>query len=425
MTQRQSASGFRRWVAVCLVLCAKPLSALSPDDASHLILRTGFGPDATLSRTLAPLNRSDAVDALVDALRFDTALSPPDWTGQPPVSRQLPQGLENAEREKRIRARNRERRMRREDLKAWYVTNAAAAPSPLAERLVLFWHNVFSVRVRDVPDAIYSWQQHQTVRRFAAGDYRELVRHLALDPALLTYLDNHKNRRKHPNENYARELLELHTLGEGHYSETDIRELARALTGARPDFKTAKYAFNPRMHDDGEKTLFGQRGRFNPADAVEIALGHPRAARYPVERLWREFISESVPEDAIERLARHFIATDWSITELIRALLNEDAFWATDNRKRLVRSPIELVIGLQRETGIEIRKPARWVKTLKILGQEPFNPPDVAGWPGGLAWISSSSLDQRQTFINWVARRADGVPGHTVATWLSLDYQLK
>ncbi|MEM7377250.1 MAG: DUF1800 family protein, partial [Pseudomonadota bacterium] len=148
MPQSHSATAAqcRRWLALVCVIATNPLSALSPDDAAHLILRTGFGPDAALARQLAPLERGAAVDALLDAMQFDVQHMPPAWTDQPPPPRQLPATLNDTEQAALKRTRNRERRLRREALKAWYVVNAAAAPSALAERLVLFWHNVFSVR---------------------------------------------------------------------------------------------------------------------------------------------------------------------------------------------------------------------------------------------------------------------------------------
>ncbi len=428
MSHTQSTVTRTRAAFAALWLCASvwssSVAALSAADRQHLLVRTGFGVDPKLAIELKTLNREAAVEALLATLDFDPTIPPPRWTAEP-LPPQVPADDLNPEQLAEFkRLRNKTKRQHGKELQAWYLRNAAASRSAFAERITLFWHNVFTVELRSLPHPLYLWQQQQLIRAHGSGDYRQLVRQMSLNPAMLVYLDNHKNHRKRPNENYARELLELHTLGEGHFSEQDVRELGRTLTGARPNLQTAKYAFKANWHDDGDKTVFNRTGAFSPEDAAELVLQHPRAARYPVERLWRAFVSESLDRAAIDRLSTEFVDNRWQIKPLLRALLLEDAFWAEENRQQLVRAPIELVIGLHQETDLTLNKADQWVKALANLGQDLFNPPDVAGWPGGLDWINTSSLIQRQSVIEKVAQAAEA-DAQTNARWLDMSYQLK
>lgn len=426
MTHNAVIPQFRRCLSALLLLCTLPglAHALNAEELKHLLWRTGFGDDPALRTILAPLNRQDAVDTLLSTLQFEPTLDPPTWVDAPLLPAKAPTDLNPADKAAFLRERNKARRVRRADLQAWFLRNAAHSPSAFAERLTLFWHNVFAVELQRMPDPTYLWFQHRKIRSLAAGDYRELVRQMALDPALLVYLDNHKNHRKRPNENYARELLELHTLGEGHYSENDVRELARVLTGARADRQTGQYEFRAPWHDRGKKSVFNRVGAFLPEDAASLILAHEQAPLYPVKRLWQEFISETPVHTAVERLASRFVEQGWDIELLLRDLLLEDAFWSATMRKQLVRSPIELVLGLHRETGHTLDQPNKWLNSLAGLGQDLFNPPDVAGWPGGLDWISTTSLNRRQAVITRIADQTEASPTQR-ARWLSLDYQLK
>jgi uncharacterized protein (DUF1800 family) len=233
---------------------------------------------------------------------------------------------------------------------------------------------------------------------------------MAADPAMIVYLDSLQNRRGKPNENFARELLELFTLGEGQgYTEEDIREAARAFTGWSLERETGEYRFRPFLHDGGEKTFMGRTGRFNGTDIIEIVLTKARVAEYIAEKAWREFISEKPDPVEIKRIAAKFRSADYEIKVLIGELLLSPHFWAPENRARLVRSPVELIVGTLRQ--FDLPQPDNRVLVLlgRALGQEPFNPPNVKGWPGGNAWINANTLLVRQQLLRRLM--AGSVPG--------------
>jgi uncharacterized protein (DUF1800 family) len=214
------------------------------------------------------------------------------------------------------------------------------------------------------------------------------------------YLDHVNNDKTAPNENFARELLELFTLGEGQgYTETDIKEAARAFTGWSLERETGAYRFRPFLHDDGEKTFLGRSGRFNGTDIIEIVLKQPRVAEYIAEKAWREFVSEKPDTVEVKRIAAKFRASGYEIKVLIGELLLSPHFWAQANRGRLVRSPVEVIVGTLRQ--FDLPQPDERVLAIlgRGLGQEIFNPPNVKGWPGGTAWIDANTLLIRQQIL--------------------------
>jgi uncharacterized protein (DUF1800 family) len=255
-----------------------------------------------------------------------------------------------------------------------------------------------------VPRLMY--EQNARLRRHALGNYRLLVHYMAKDPAMIRYLDNQSNRKGKPNENFARELLELFTLGEGHYTEQDIKEGARAFTGwmAVPRGGSVAFVFNPRQHDYGEKTFLGLTGDLNGGDAIDRILEQPRAAEYIVEKLWREFVSPAPDPAEVKRLAAVFRNEHYEIKPLLRALLLASAFSDPANRGTLVKSPVELMVGTARAFGIPVEKPAILAVAGRRMGQDLLDPPTVKGWAGGEAWIDSNTLLARRQFAERVAR---------------------
>ncbi len=386
------------WLLPAVAAAEAPTAspALTSDDARHLLVRTGFAALPAEIAGLRGLSRGEAVRRLLAGARTEAVTPAPAWTSE--VRSLRPPGR-NATVEER-RAYQRQRVEEGLDLVGWWYREMAATPSPLAERMTLFWHNHFTSAFRKVQAPVLLYRQNVTLRRFALGNFAQLVYAMAADPAMIVYLDSLQNRRGYPNENFARELLELFTLGEGHgYTETDIKEAARAFTGWSLERETASFRFRPFLHDDGEKTFMGRTGRFNGTDIVDIVLKQPRVAEYITEKAWREFISEQPEPEAVKRIADRFRASGYEIKVLLGELLTSPQFWAPENRGRLVRSPVEFIVGSLRQFNLPMPDSRALALLGRALGQEPFNPPNVKGWPGGDAWINANTLLIRQQLL--------------------------
>lgn len=379
---------------------------LTADDARHLLVRTGFAALPAEIAKFEGLTRAEGVRRILAGTRTEAATPAPAWTQEAPSVR--PPGRMASPEERR--AYLQKRLAEGFELVGWWYREMTGTPSPLTERMTLFWHNHFTSAFRKVRAPILLYRQNVTLRQHALGNFAKLVHAMAADPAMIVYLDSLQNRRGYPNENFARELLELFTLGEGQgYTETDIKEAARAFTGWSLERETAAYRFRPFLHDDGEKTFMGRTGRFNGTDIVEIVLKQPRVAEYITEKAWREFISEKPDPATVSRIADRFRLSGYDIKILLSELLLSTQFWAAENRGRLVRAPIELIVGTLRQ--FNLPQPDDRILALlgRALGQEPFNPPNVKGWPGGTAWINANTLLVRQQLLRRLM--AGEVPG--------------
>ena len=240
------------------------------------------------------------------------------------------------------------------------------------------------------------------MRELGHTNFRSLAKAMIRDPAMLNYLDNDRSRKEQPNENLARELMELFVLGEGNYTEKDVKEVARALTGYGYNrIRNLEFEFKPWNHDKGRKSILGQRGRFKGEQVVDILLAKPEAAEFITKRFWSVYISEfnNVPEE-ISRIAAIFRDSDYDIVVLLRTILTSEYFWSNENRATVVKSPIDLVVGTIRTTGV---LPEWWPtipNRLATIGQNLYEAPNVAGWPGGADWMTPSRLLLRSQMIN-------------------------
>jgi uncharacterized protein (DUF1800 family) len=393
----------RRTLLTLLWLGLSPTCAwaLAPEEARHLLVRTGF--DASAAPDYAALDHPAAVRRLLAGVRREALTPPPAWADDPLPDPRAVRDMSDAER-KALQERLRQQAI---DLKGWWYREMLATDSPLTERLTLFWHNHFTSGLRKVKAPVLLYRQNLLLRRHAAGNFRELLHAVARDPAMTLYLDNHVNRKDKPNENFARELLELFTLGEGHYSEQDIKEAARAFTGWTIDRHSGAFRFNLYQHDDGVKTFLGKSGKFDGDDILDILLEQPRTAEHVVEKLWREFVSDTPDPDEVRRLAQVFRASGYELRPLLEGLLTAPAFRDPKNRGTLVKSPAELIVGTLRMFPLPALEPPQLVFAGHFLGQDLFDPPNVKGWPGGTAWITSNTLLARQKFLDRVARAVE------------------
>ncbi|HEY8506382.1 MAG TPA: DUF1800 domain-containing protein, partial [Gemmataceae bacterium] len=275
--------------------------------------------------------------------------------------------------------------------------------------MTLFWHNHFATSIAKVRLPLLMRDQNLLLREHALGKFGPLVQAVSKDPAMLVWLDSNSNVKGKPNENYARELMELFTLGVGNYTERDVREAARAFTGWHtnvnpqagfnindPRFKPA-FTFQRALHDDGEKTVLGRTGKWDGDDVVRIVLGQPACARFIARKFYRDFVGEAVapPDALIEPLADCFRKSDYDIADLLKTVLRSRHFYSDFAYRQRVKSPAEYVVGLLRGLGAELPAEAPGLSlpaAMQELGQTLFAPPSVKGWDGGGAWLNTATL---------------------------------
>ncbi|HWB04694.1 MAG TPA: DUF1800 domain-containing protein [Verrucomicrobiales bacterium] len=282
-----------------------------------------------------------------------------------------------------------------DQLKTWWLYRMTEGPSPLTEKMCLFWHNHFATSNVKVRSAKHMAAQNDLFRTHALGDFKALLAGIARDVAMLIWLDGNANRHRSPNENFARELMELFTLGVGHYSEADIREAARAFTGwhVRKD----EFWFNRLQHDTGGKKVFGSSGNFDGDEVLRLCLAHDACPRFLALKLLREFVVPSPGESEIAALAASIRAHDFQMRPVLRELLGSQLFFSAAARHSLIKSPVQFVLGACRT--LEVRPNLKAIaRIIANLGQDLFLPPTVKGWEGGRLWITSATLFQRANF---------------------------
>lgn len=272
---------------------------------------------------------------------------------------------------------------------AW-LERMARGPAPLRERMTLFWHDHFACRL-NLPRLVYP--QNETLRQHALGKFGDLLLAIARDPGMLVFLNNQQNRKAHPNENFARELLELFTLGRGHYSESDVKAAARAFTGW--GFNREGFVFRRWQHDDGEKIFLGLTGNWGGEDIIRILLAQKQTARHLVWKLYRYLVNPEVDEVQAEAWATFWYEHDYDIGALLDEMFTSSHFYEMRHMGARVKSPIEYLVGLMGVLDLQLTDPMGYLRIQRVLGQVLFQPPNVAGWPEHLAWIDSSSLMTR------------------------------
>lgn len=284
-------------------------------------------------------------------------------------------------------------------LKAWWLLCMLVGPDPLGERLTLMWHNHFATSNRKVDDLAAMYRQNELFRRFARSPFGDLLNAAIRDPALLVWLDAPANRRGHPNENLARELMELFTLGIGHYSENDVKDAARALTGWT--LLDGRFVENPAAHDSGEKTILGKTGRWNGSEFLRLLLDHPSTSHRLAARLCETFMGEGcVSAEGVDELAEDLRTHHLDIGRGVAIILRSGAFFDASNIGKRVVDPVAFVVGSVRALGCLDPMPstlelARWTAR---IGQDLFYPPNVGGWPGGRAWLDVRGMIARANF---------------------------
>ncbi len=395
--------------AAALGICWAPSSpsqaqaAIGSDDARHLLNRSGFAASDADIRTFAALSRAAAAERLLGTATGMALTPAPAWVDEAPIAPVKRQKMSQEERMAELR-RNVEHAF---ELREWWFREMLTTPSPLTEKMTLFWHNHFATSQQKVRFAPLIYQQNVTLRRNALGNFGTMLHEIARDPAMLIYLDGANSRKEQPNENFAREVMELFTLGEGHYSEQDIKEAARAFTGWSIDRETGKFMFRRGIHDYGNKTVLGRSGNFEGDQILDMLLARPETAQFITRKLWREFISPEPDEAEVRRMAAIFQDSGYNIAKLMRTILVSDAFYAPQNRAALIKSPVEFVVGTLKTFDIEAGNLRPFVLVSALLGQNVFAPPNVKGWPGGETWINTATLLGRKQLLDRLFRNED------------------
>jgi uncharacterized protein (DUF1800 family) len=366
--------------------------AIGRSEAAHLLRRAGFGGSLAEVEQLSQLELAAAVDRVLDLSGANLSYRPGgintngDSTWEQMVA--ITEG---------------------------WMDHCANASVPVVEKMVLFWHGHLVVGREKVYDADYLWRVNALQRANALGNARTLVKAIAVEPAMLEYLDNNQNYAANPNQNFGRELLELFLLGIGNYTEEDVDACARAWTGHHLDEKARRYKFYPEYHDKSAKTFMGITKNWDGPEIIDFLFADPTqrtvVAAHLVRRIWSFLAHPGAPANVVAELSSVLLEADFEIKPLLRALFLRPEFYSATAKEGLLRSPIEYFVNVMRQTGFRsnIMKPM-WV--LESLGQEPFNPPNVAGWKQNKYWLSAAATAQRADWaVNLGFRARDAKSG--------------
>ena len=358
----------------------------------HLMWRAGFGPAVEQLTDLSETSPKQ----LYKALQKASSKKPEYIDVADDYLKGLFAGIDEAGRQERRKEMTEDERKKvqqknRESVRSlnlnWldlFVTTDAQ----LREKMAFFWHGHFACRNLNV---FYQQGLLDVIRRNALGSFRDMLHEVSKTAAMLNFLNNQQNRKDHPNENFAREVMELFTLGRGNYTENDIKEAARAFTGWTANAK-GEFVFRRFQHDYGSKTVLGKTGNFDGDEVLDILLSQKQTAKYLTQKLYRFFVNDTPDDEKVNRLAERFYQSTYDIGRLMEDIFTSDWFYEEKNIGAKIKSPIELLAGIQRMLPMQLENPEALTFLQRALGQMLFYPPNVAGWPGGKTWIDSSSL---------------------------------
>ena len=357
----------------------------------HLLWRAGFGPMAENAADLDKVSQKE-----LWSLLLKTSAKKPEKIN---VAQNLVDGLykgiqDVAQMQKPELTNDQKKQIReqsRDDLKNLnirWLEEMINNEAQLREKMSLFWHGHFACRVIN---SYFQQELLQTIRENALGNFKDLLREVSKSPSMISFLNNQQNRKKKPNENFAREVMELFTMGRGNYTENDIKEAARAFTGWGFNLK-GEFEFRKFQHDDDKKTVLGKTGNFDGDDVLNILLEQKQTAKYITKKIYKYFVNDKPDDAKVEWLSIRFYQSDYDIKKLMEDIFTADWFYDEKNIGTKIKSPIELLAGIRRLLPMEMENDQAQLLFQKTLGQILFYPPNVAGWPGGKNWIDSSSL---------------------------------
>lgn len=378
----------------------KPLSkdGWNYETAAHLLNRAGFGGTPEEITRLTDLGHDMALSSLLDYEKISDATPNPVWAVPDLGRAERVRAMQNLAPEAKRLAQQAEQRAQAQqiiELRGWWLNRMANGPRPFQEKMVLFWHGHFATSYEKVRDAYYMWRQNELFRRLATDYWLHLLTEAGKDPAMLIWLDQAQSRKEHPNENYAREVMELFSLGEGHYTEHDITEAARSLTGWSLDRDAEQFISRPLIHDNGVKTVLGLTGNLTGEDVMAQIVRQPQAAVFITGKLWNFFSGQPPPNDLNKALADAFIQNARCFKPFLRVMFSSEEFYSDSVIRNQVKSPVQWLVGTARMLQCDL--PPAFISSaiIRSLGQDLFAPPNVKGWDGGITWITTNTLLER------------------------------
>lgn len=390
-------------------------------EAAHLLNRAGFGGSPDEIKALHALGRKGAVESLLSAQDAPDKFPFPDWANKEqaiatfneyrdrirqirmPPAETTPQKMEEMKRDL-LKERQMQDRRRGVEAQSWWLDRMLQTKAPLREKMTLFWHDHFATSIQKVKQPIIMVWQNELFRRHATGSFKSLTHAVLLDPAMMRYLDTQDSQKGKPNENFAREIMELFTLGEGHYTENDIREAARAFTGYRFAPETGSVIHFKRRWDETPKTIFGKNGNFDGADVINLIFDQPQTAKFMAGKIWEFFAYENAPPKAVDALAETLRKSNYELAPMLREIFLSKEFYSETTMNTQIKCPIQFIIQLHKE--MEIDQPPKGFaqSAQQQLGQILFMPPNVAGWDWGKAWINTNTLLARYNLAGVLCR---------------------
>lgn len=348
----------------------------------HLLWRAGFGVSINQIDSLKNKN----IKTLMNELFKEESFSEITYDTPDPVSvADYMNSTAPAEKKKEMQRINREQN---NELNLNFLNAIVNNKEQMREKMAFFWHGHFASRVINPK---FNKQLLNTIRKNALGNFKDLLFEVSQSPAMLNFLNNQQNKKDHPNENFAREVMELFTMGRGNYTEKDVREGARAFTGWSYD-KEGNFKERKNLHDEGSKTFLGKTGNFDGNDVLNMILEQKTTAQFITTKIYKFFVNEKVDQDIVNTLSTNFYHSGYDIKKLMTEIFSSTWFYDQKNIGNRIKSPVELMAGIMRILPMHIQNPENLIVYQKLLGQMLLYPPNVAGWPNGKSWIDSSTL---------------------------------
>jgi uncharacterized protein (DUF1800 family) len=392
-------------------------------EAAHLLNRAGFGGSPSEIKAFHALGRVKAVDSLIAPTEPIDAFPVPawcteeralaEWRARQEQRKSLrqtmrtlsPEAADMAKREAQKEAQK-EDRQRALEAQGWWFRRMLKTQAPLREKMTLFWHDHFATSIQKVKQPVLLVRQNELFRTNAFGSFKDLTQAILMDPAMLLYLDTQSSKKGMPNENFAREVMELFTLGEGNYTEQDIREAARAFTGYDLSRMNGKVTHDKRRWDSSDKTVFGKTGPFEGKDVINLIFEKKEAARFMAKKLWEFFVYDNPSETALDALADSFQKGGYQTDPLLREIFLSREFYVEASIRSQIKSPIQYLVALLKQLEIDSPPAGFPITAEQQLGQVLFMPPNVAGWDWGQAWINTNTLLTRYNLAGFLTKGA-------------------
>jgi uncharacterized protein (DUF1800 family) len=355
----------------------------------HLLWRAAFGPMAENANELSTVSQKE----LYKILQKTSSKKPEPLNVAGNAFDGLVKGVQDIGRMQNLTQEQKKqlRKQSAEDIKSLNLTwlsEMINSEAQLREKMSLFWHGHFACRVINI---YYQQELLNIIRQNALGNFGDLLREVSKSAAMLSFLNNQQNKKQHPNENFAREVMELFTMGRGNYTENDVKEGARAFTGWGFNLR-GEFINRPFLHDSGDKVFLGKKGNFDGDDIIDIILEQKATAKFITRKIYKFFVNEDVDNSRVELLSEGFYQSNYDLNKLMTSIFLSDWFYEEKNIGTRIKSPVELIVGVRRLIPMELERPEAQLLFQRVLGQVLFYPPNVAGWPGGKNWIDSSAL---------------------------------